>query len=105
MDDFGSAYSSLNALRMFDFNEIKLDMAFMEGFDEKAREVVSAIVAMAKELGMHTLAEGVETRSQVSFLRSIGCEHIQGYYYGRLACPLDGAVAYSTRTESGPPSP
>lgn len=83
MDDFGSAYSSLNALRMFDFNEIKLDMAFMEGFDEKAREVVSAIVAMAKELGMHTLAEGVETRSQVSFLRSIGCEHIQGYYYGR----------------------
>lgn len=83
MDDFGSAYSSLNALRMFEFNEIKLDMAFMKDFDEKTREVVAAIVTMAKELGMHTLTEGVETKAQASFLRSIGCEHIQGFYYGR----------------------
>lgn len=83
MDDFGSAYSSLNALRMFEFNEIKLDMAFMEDFDVKTREVVTAIVTMAKELGMHTLAEGVETKAQAMFLRSIGCEHLQGFYYGR----------------------
>lgn len=83
MDDFGSAYSSLNALRMFHFDEIKLDRAFMETFDQRARDLVESIVSMVKKLGMHTLAEGVETEVQAAFLRSIGCERIQGYYYGR----------------------
>lgn len=83
MDDFGSAYSSLNTLKDFSFDEIKIDMAFLQGFNEKSKNILSSIVAMAKSLGVHTLAEGVETEEQAEFLREIGCEKIQGYLYGR----------------------
>ena len=83
MDDFGSGYSSLNVLKDFDFDEIKIDMGFMRSFNEKSKRIVTAAVRMAKELGIHTLAEGVETKEHVDFLRSIGCERIQGFYYGK----------------------
>ncbi|MEE5987938.1 EAL domain-containing protein [Ligilactobacillus equi] len=83
MDDFGSAYSSLNTLKDFAFDGIKLDGAFMRQLNDKSKEIVSSVINMAKKLGMHTLAEGVETRAQYDFLYEIGCEKIQGYYYGR----------------------
>ena len=83
MDDFGSGYSSLNVLRDFEFDEIKIDMGFLRNFNERSRKIVTAAVRMAKELGVHTLAEGVETKEHVEFLKSIGCERIQGYYYGK----------------------
>ncbi|MGM9904762.1 EAL domain-containing protein, partial [Lactobacillus sp.] len=83
MDDFGSGYSSLNALKDFDFNEIKIDMAFMRDFNDRSKKIVSKAVAMAKSLKIHTLTEGVETEEQVAFLKSIGCERIQGFYYGK----------------------
>ena len=83
MDDFGSGYSSLNALKDFDFDEIKLDMSFLRNFNEKSKRIMTAAVRMAKSLGVHTLAEGVETQEHLDFLRSIGCERIQGYYYGK----------------------
>lgn len=83
LDDFGAEYSSLNALHRFDFDLIKLDMGFFRNFDEKSRAILTSIVIMAKSLRIHTLAEGVETREQLDFLRSIGCEIIQGYYYGK----------------------
>ncbi|MCR4955503.1 MAG: EAL domain-containing protein [Lachnospiraceae bacterium] len=83
MDDFGSGYSSLNVLKDFDFDEVKIDMLFMRDFNEKSRIVVKKTVQMAKELGMHTLAEGVETEEQLEFLKGIGCEKIQGYYYAK----------------------
>ncbi len=83
MDDFGSGYSSLNVLKNFDFDEIKIDMGFLRNFNEKSKKIVTAMVRMAKELGIHTLAEGVETEDHVEFLRSIGCERMQGYYYGK----------------------
>ncbi len=81
MDDFGSGYSSLNILKDFNFDEIKIDMLFMRSFNEKSKVIIKKTVQMAKELGMHTLAEGVETEEQVEFLKEIGCERIQGYYY------------------------
>lgn len=83
MDDFGSAYSSLNILKDFPFDEIKIDLGFLKNLNDNARKIVTSVVDMAKKLGMHTLAEGVENSYQLDFLRSIGCEKIQGYYYGK----------------------
>lgn len=83
MDDFGSGYSSLSILRDLDFDEIKIDMGFLFNFNERAKTIITSAVRMAKQLGTHTLAEGVETQEHVDFLKSIGCERIQGYYYGK----------------------
>lgn len=88
MDDFGSGYSSLNLLKEFPFDELKIDMLFLKNLDEKGRQIVRTIVDMAKKLGIHTLAEGAETAEHVDFLRDIGCEKIQGFYYGRPQ-PID----------------
>ncbi|RKM61948.1 GGDEF domain-containing protein [Butyrivibrio sp. CB08] len=85
MDDFGSGYSSLNNLKNYDFDYLKIDMAFLRTFDsnKKSKVILAAIVNMAKELGIHTLAEGVETQEQYDFLRRIGCEKLQGYLFGK----------------------
>ncbi|MBQ8095448.1 MAG: EAL domain-containing protein [Clostridia bacterium] len=83
MDDFGSAYSSLNILKDCEFNEIKLDMKFLSSFNQRSRQILTAVIQMGKEIGIHTLAEGVETLEQVRYLRNIGCEKVQGYYYGK----------------------
>lgn len=93
MDDYGSGYSSLNVLKDFDFDEIKIDMAFLRELNEKSMSIVTSTVQMAKSLGIHTLAEGVETEEQLEFLKSIGCEKIQGYYYGR-PIPISEAVEH-----------
>ena len=58
-------------------------MAFLHNFNEQSRQIIKAIVLMAKELGIHTLAEGAETKAHVDFLKDVGCEKIQGYYFGR----------------------
>lgn len=83
MDDFGSGYSSLNNLKDFHFDVLKIDMAFLRDFETKpqSRVILSAVVDMAKKLGLHTLAEGVETEEQYAFLKSIGCETLQGYLF------------------------
>ncbi|MCI7055445.1 MAG: GGDEF domain-containing phosphodiesterase [Selenomonas bovis] len=83
MDDFGSGYSSLNNLKDFQFDMLKIDMAFLRDFETKpqSRVILSAVVDMAKKLGLHTLAEGVETEEQYAFLKSIGCETLQGYLF------------------------
>ncbi len=83
MDDFGSGFSSLNLLKDYHFDEIKIDMLFLRDFSEKSRIIMKMAVRMAKELGIHTLAEGVENQEQIEFLKSIGCEKIQGYYYSK----------------------
>jgi EAL domain-containing protein (putative c-di-GMP-specific phosphodiesterase class I)/PleD family two-component response regulator len=83
MDDFGSGYSSLNTLKDYKFDELKIDMAFLSNFNEISRIIISSTVRMAKSLGLKTLAEGVETREQLEFLKQIGCEKVQGYYYGK----------------------
>ncbi len=85
MDDFGSGYSSLNVLKDIDLDIIKLDMRFLEEGNESNRggTIVSSIIRMAKWLDMPVIAEGVETVEQADFLRSIGCNYIQGYLYSR----------------------
>lgn len=89
MDDFGSGYSSLGILKDYSFDEIKIDMSFLSKFDKKARNILRSVVTMAKRIGVQTLAEGVETKEQYVFLYTIGCEKIQGYYFGR---PMPGDV-------------
>lgn len=89
MDDFGSGYSSLGILKDYSFDEIKIDMSFLSKFDKKARNIIRSVVTMAKRIGVQTLAEGVETKEQYVFLYTIGCEKIQGYYFGR---PMPGDV-------------
>ncbi|WP_158558747.1 EAL domain-containing protein [Mitsuokella sp. AF21-1AC] len=87
LDDFGSGYSSLNVLKDYPFDMLKIDMVFLKRFSQKSQDIIESIVRMAKKIGIHTLAEGVETEEQLRFLRAIGCERIQGYHYGKPMTP------------------
>lgn len=93
LNDFGSGYSSLNILKDYTVDLIKLDMGFLRSFTEKSRDIIRSVIDMAKELGIKTLAEGVETQEHAEFLASIGCGRQQGYYYGKLQ-PLVGTLAH-----------
>ena len=88
MDDFGSGYSSLNHLKDYEFDAIKMDMEFLASFTDKSKAIMTSAITMAKDIGLMTLAEGVETQEQVDFLYSIGCGKLQGYFYGK-PLPLD----------------
>ena len=85
LDDFGSGYSSLNSLKDYDFDVMKLDMQFLVGFgeNEKSKAIIKSAIQIAKDMNMRTLCEGVETKEQVDFLREINCERLQGYYFGK----------------------
>lgn len=85
MDDFGSGYSSLNALKDISVDILKIDMKFLSDSNMPGRgeNILASVVRMAKWLDMPVIAEGVEKESQVSFLRSIGCEFVQGYYFAK----------------------
>ena len=83
MDDFGSGYSSLNSLKDYEFDELKIDMDFLSSFTEKSKSIITCTVEMAKRIGIETLAEGVETDEQYTFLKNIGCEKVQGYLFGK----------------------
>lgn len=93
MDDFGSGYSSLNVLKDYDFDELKFDMAFLSAFTPKSQIILTSTVSMAKKIHIQTLAEGVETKEEYEFLKEIGCEKVQGYYYGK-PLPLDEAFQH-----------
>ncbi len=81
MDDFGSGYSSLNMLKEINIDILKLDLKFLDKTNSKSRDILESIVHMAKWLNLKVIAEGVETRSQIDFLLTIGCEYAQGYYF------------------------
>lgn len=85
MDDFGSGYSSLNVLKDIAVDILKIDMKFLSDTDKQGRSenILASVVRMAKWLDMPVVAEGVERREQVDFLRSIGCEYVQGYYFAK----------------------
>ncbi len=81
MDDFGSGYSSLNLLKDYDFDVLKVDMEFLRGMEgnERSKTIVHSITNLAHSLGMRTLVEGVETEGQLEFLREMGADMAQGF--------------------------
>ena len=91
LDDFGSGYSSLNVLKDFTFDVVKIDMKFLSNFDtnEKTKDIIDCIIQLANRLGMNTLTEGVETKEESEFLTKIGCGRLQGYLFGKPYCLED----------------
>jgi diguanylate cyclase (GGDEF)-like protein/PAS domain S-box-containing protein len=85
MDDFGTGYSGLSYLRAFPFDKIKIDRSFISELSESAdcMAIIRAITNLGSNLGIPTLAEGVETKNQLSWLREVGCTEMQGYLFSR----------------------
>jgi EAL domain-containing protein (putative c-di-GMP-specific phosphodiesterase class I) len=83
LDDFGTGYSSLERLRDIPVNRVKIDRRFVSSMlaNERVESLITAIVALADELGMQTVAEGVETTEQANLLRRLGCRAAQGFLY------------------------
>ncbi len=93
IDDFGTGHSSLAYLKRFPIHRLKIDKTFVDSLllDEKDEAITRAIIGMAKNLGLSAVAEGVESRDQLDFLRNLGCNEIQGYFVSRPLAPDDAA--------------
>lgn len=91
MDDFGSGYSSLNTLKDIPIDYLKLDMGFIKENSnmDKGNIIINSIVKMSRSLDLVTIAEGVETESQADFLKDIGVDVIQGFYYSKPVSQFD----------------
>ena len=80
--DVGAGYSALGLLMEFDVDVVKLDRRFFRHVQkERTRDVVSAVTNLARQIGAHTVAEGIETPQQLEFLRAVHCDLVQGYIY------------------------
>lgn len=91
MDDFGSGYSSLNMLKDVPVDILKIDMRFMENLntEDRAGSILTSVLRMARWLKLPVIAEGVETREQIDYLHSIGCDMVQGYFFSKPLPILD----------------
>jgi EAL domain-containing protein (putative c-di-GMP-specific phosphodiesterase class I) len=103
IDDFGSGYSSLSYLHYFPIDTLKIDQSFIRTLskDQGSKVLVKAIIGLAHNLGMKVIAEGVETAADAEYLRSQGCEYIQGYFFSK---PLAFEAASEFVQKWQPPS-
>ncbi|WP_106752079.1 putative bifunctional diguanylate cyclase/phosphodiesterase [Pannonibacter carbonis] len=99
LDDFGTGYSALSYLRLFDWDELKVDRSFVRsiGSDPHSLSIIQAVVGLASQLGIKVTVEGVETEEQRNLLRHVGCRIGQGYLFG-AAMPLTALSARLLRT-------
>ena len=99
MDDFGTGYSSLSYLHKFPFNILKIDRSFVSriGPNGENSEIVETIVALAHNLGMKVVAEGVETAEQAAQLRALRCQYGQGYHFARPLTARDATAKLASR--------
>ena len=100
IDDFGTGYSSLSYLCQLPFDAVKIDQSFIQGLDvdPPSSEMVKTILAMAHELHMNVVAEGIEEEGQAKSLNRMGCEYGQGYYFGRpMPASQADALLHSVR--------
>jgi diguanylate cyclase (GGDEF)-like protein len=104
LDDFGTGYSSLSYLRLFPFDQIKIDRSFVSELSSNAdcAAIVSAVASLGRSLQIDTVAEGVETEDQLVLARASGCTHAQGFLFGR-PCPVSELdfTRFSTRKPKG----
>jgi EAL domain-containing protein (putative c-di-GMP-specific phosphodiesterase class I) len=91
LDDFGTGFSSLNYLRAFPFDKIKIDRCFVTDLAKRddCRAIVSAVLTLAKSLGMRTTVEGIECVEQVEILQELGCDEMQGFLFSK---PINGKL-------------
>ena len=95
MDDFGTGFSSLSYLWKYGFDRIKIDKTFVQALEdnaERSTQLIDTVVMLGSRLGMNVTAEGIETADQAELLSSLGCDHLQGFYFGYPA-PLPGNTA------------
>jgi EAL domain-containing protein (putative c-di-GMP-specific phosphodiesterase class I) len=102
MDDFGTGYSSLSYLQTFPFDRIKIDRSFVKGVAEDvgSLNIVRAVSALAKGIGMATTAEGVETQEQLDAVRAEGCTEMQGFLFSRALPARDIKRLFQSRPEA-----
>ena len=101
IDDFGSGYSSLSMLKDLPVDTLKMDLKFLREVEDnlRSRTILSSIVSLSQSLNMGVIAEGVENKAQLQFLKSLGCTCFQGYYFSRPLPVADFEEYVSTRTE------
>ncbi|PWF41600.1 putative bifunctional diguanylate cyclase/phosphodiesterase, partial [Massilia glaciei] len=104
IDDFGTGYSSMAYLKRFPIDQLKIDRSFVRDVPGDGEPIATAIIAMAHSLGMTVVAEGVETRAQLDFLRGAGCDIVQGFYFARPMAAGELTALLRERRGQWPPA-